>query len=279
MTMMQQLRTPGAPRSAHEINRRVRQIEMDRVRLGVTAWSGWEAQGASWGDGAMLRQNAQTYAVPIAPVRQAKRIGLTRGGMETRPEGQPEESTALRGWSRLVGEHQIGVGLVIQERTPDGKEELNGDALAQTNGQVPYNDVISPRTTPAGGSRIAGLTRRILSALRILLLSPFKALRQLYWLIDPDAKIRSQGLQTVGSVVKTHTSSRVFTNESGTEETVYTHYVTYRFDANGGTHSGEKKVGSLGNLKGNSHSQIRVYYLPNTYPPNSAIDWEPRAVA
>ncbi len=130
----------------------------------------------------------------------------------------------------------------------------------------------------AGESRSGVLTRRILSVLQILLLFPFKALRQLYWLTDPDAKIRSQGLQTIGSVVKTRTSSKVVRDqETGTEETVYTHYVTYRFDANGGTHSGEKTVGSLGNLK--EGSPIRVYYLPDTYPPNSAIDWEPGAMA
>ena len=133
------------------------------------------------------------------------------------------------------------------------------------------------QTAPAGEQRSGVLTHRIVSVLRFLLLSPFKALRQLYWLIDPDAKIRSQGLQTVGSVVKTHTSSRVVTNEAGSEQTVYTHYLTYIFDANGRTHSGEKKVGSLGILKGGS--PIRVYYLPGTYPPNSAIDWWPRAVA
>ena len=110
------------------------------------------------------------------------------------------------------------------------------------------------------------LARRILSVPRILLLSPFKALRQLYWLIDRDAKIRSQGLQTVGSVVRTRSDSRVVRDpEYGTERTVYTHYVTYRFDANGGTHSGDKKVRSLANLNGGS--PLRVYYLPDTFAP------------
>ena len=84
-------------------------------------------------------------------------------------------------------------------------------------------------------------------------------------------------MQTVGSVVKTRTSSRSFTNEAGKEQTVYTHYLTYKFDANGGTHSSEKKVGSLGILKGGS--PIRVYYLPGTNPPNSAIEWCPQSVA
>ena len=159
--------------------------------------------------------------------------------------------------------------LAAPERTPRNILELNGggdDAGATT------------QTVPAGESRSGVLSRQILSVLRFLLLFPFKALRQLYWLIDSDAKIRSLGLQTVGSVVKTRTSSKVVRDpEFGTEETVYTHYVTYRFDADGGTHSGVKTVGSLGNLK--AGSPIRVYYLSNTYPPNSAIDWEPGAVA
>ena len=116
-----------------------------------------------------------------------------------------------------------------------------------------------------------------MSSVRFFLLSPYNALRQIYWLIDPDAKIRSQGLQIVGSVVKTHTRSKVVKDEAGNEETIYTHHVTYRFDANGGNHSGEKTVGSLGNLKGGS--PIRVYYLPGTYSPSSAIDWWPRAVS
>ena len=277
MAMMEQLRTPGASRSAHEINRRVRRIEMENVQLGVTAWGEWEANNAVQGYRAMVRQNAQTNAVPIATVRQAQRTALTGRAMETRHGGQPVESSAQRGRSTLTAEHPISAGLATWERMPDGKEELNGGALAQTNGQMGYNGVISPTTAPAGGSRSSVLTRRILSMLRIFLLFPFTALRQLYWLMDPDAKIRSQGLQTVGSVVKTHTSSRVFTNEAGREQTVYTHYVTYRFDGNGGSHSGEKKVGSLRNLK--EGSPIRVYYLPNTYPPHSAIDWEPLAVA
>ena len=158
--------------------------------------------------------------------------------------------------------------LAALESAPWSILELNGGR---------DNSGATTQTAPAGESRSGEPTRRILSVLRIILLFPFKALRELYWLIDPDAKVRSQGLQVVGSVVKTRTSSSVVTDEFGNEETVYTHHVTYRFDANGGTHSGEKKVGSLRNLaKG---SPITVYYLPDTYPPNSAIDWEPRAVA
>ena len=159
--------------------------------------------------------------------------------------------------------------LAALDRGPWSVLELNGvrDAPGATT-----------QTAPAGESRSGVLFRRVLSVLRVLLLFPFKALRQLYWLIDHDAKIRSQGLQVVGSAVATRTSSRLVRNpETDTVSIVDTHYVAYRFDANGETHLGEKKVGSLGNLKWDS--PIRVYYLPDKCPPDSAIEWEPRAVA
>ncbi len=154
--------------------------------------------------------------------------------------------------------------LAALERGPWSVLELNG---------VRDDPGATTQTAPAGESRSGGLFRRVLSVLRVLLLFPFKALRQLYWLIDPDAKCRSVGLQTVGRVVRTETRSGT-TTEGGTWES---HHVTYRFDTNGETHSGEKQVGSLWNLK--NRPPITVYYLPNTYPLKSAIDWEPRAVA
>ena len=102
----------------------------------------------------------------------------------------------------------------------------------------------------------------------------FSALRGAYWLLDPDAKCRSVGLQTVGRVDKTQTHEHTDPETGGVS---YTHHVTYRFDSDGETHSTQKKVGSLGNLK--NGSPIRVYYLPDTDRPNSAIDWEPRTLA
>ena len=65
MTMME------SPRSAHEINRRVRRIEMDHAPLEVTSWNLWESNGASWGREAMVRESAQTNAVPKATSSQA----------------------------------------------------------------------------------------------------------------------------------------------------------------------------------------------------------------
>ena len=147
MTTKEQLCTREAPCSAHEINRRVRQIGRDHVFSAVTPWSGWEANGAAWEHGAMVGENAQTNAVPIATVSQTKRIALAEGGIEIRREGRPVESAALRGRSRSMAERPIGAGLVTRERLPDGKEELNGAAPAQMNGRVAYNGGISPTMT------------------------------------------------------------------------------------------------------------------------------------
>ena len=192
-------------------------------------------------------------------------------------EGMPmTEEQLLRGTRKTRSNHN---GATTAAKAPScdllALETASWSILELNDGRD--DTVATTRTAPAGEGRSGVLTRRFLSVLRILLLFPFKTLKQLYWLIDPDAKIRSQGVQTIGSVVKTRTSSRVVRDpESGTEQTFYTHYVTYRFDGNGETHSGEKTVGSLGDLKGGS--PIRVYYLPNTYALDSAIDRDPRAV-
>ncbi len=143
------------PRSAHEINQRVRRIEMGRLHLGVTPLSDREATGAAWGPGRKVRENAQTHAVAMGTLSQAQRIDLTGGGVEIRREGKPVESTALRDWSSLTAEQPIGAGLVTQEKMPDGKEKLNGVALAPKNGQVVHSDGISP-TTATGHTKPAG---------------------------------------------------------------------------------------------------------------------------
>ena len=107
--------------------------------------------------------------------------------------------------------------------------------------------------------------------------APFRAIRAIYWMLDRDAKIRSQGVQTVGRVANTRTESQVYRDsETGTEETIYTHYVSYEFVAGGRTHTREKKVGSLAGLS--AGSTIRVYFLPDTATSDSAIDWDPRVL-
>ena len=65
----------------------------------------------------------------------------------------------------------------------------------------------------------------------------YRALREVYWLMNSDAKVRSQGLQTVGRVNETET--RQHRDSEG--DTYETHHVTYRFMANGHGHTGEQR--------------------------------------
>ena len=164
MATMEQLRTPGAPRSANEINRRVRRIERDRYLSGLTPRSQWGPDGDAWGNGAMMRENAQTNSVPIATVSQDRRIALTVGGIEIRREGKPVESTSLRGGSRWTVEQPTSAGLVTPERMLDVREGLNGGAPAQRNGQVVYNDGVGP-TTAMGHTQSSSGRHRGKSAL------------------------------------------------------------------------------------------------------------------
>lgn len=74
MVMMEQIYIQGAPRSAHEINRRVRRSEMDHARLGMT---GWEAGGGAWSHGPMMGKDAHAIAVSLAIASQASRMELS----------------------------------------------------------------------------------------------------------------------------------------------------------------------------------------------------------
>lgn len=126
----------------------------------------------------------------------------------------------------------------------------------------------APSAQRRRGQRDSGSVRTWLAILTF----PFRVLRELYWLLDPDAKVRSRGLQIMGRVVATETTTRTVRGEYG-EETITIYHVTYDFVAHGLTHTAQKKVGSLANL--GRGAAIRVYYLPETYPLKSAIDWEP----
>lgn len=128
-----------------------------------------------------------------------------------------------------------------------------------------------PSNESPDGRQAGGLMR----TWRAVWTSPFRALRELYWLLDPDAKVRSKGLQIMGHVVATETTTETRRGESG-EETYTTYHVTYQFVAYGSAHTDRKHVGSLAKL--GRGAAIRVYYLPETYPLKSAIDWEPGKV-
>ena len=121
------------------------------------------------------------------------------------------------------------------------------------------------------------IARRCLRAALYVGTMPFRGVRALYWAIDTDAKVRSQGVQTVGRVESTKTDTQVHTNpETGAESTTYTHYVSYSFPAGGEARQGQKKVGSLGSMK--RGSVLRVYFLPDGNRVDSAIDWNPRVL-
>ena len=134
------------------------------------------------------------------------------------------------------------------------------------------NTVTAHQTGRGEKSRATSLGRGIGQLLRTTVVGLFRALREGYWLIDRDAKVRSQGLQTEGRVVKTETREH-----RGSEwDTHYTHHVTYEYQVDSRRHTAEKEVGSLGDLR--RSVPIRVYFLPGTYPLRSAIDRTPRGL-
>lgn len=113
------------------------------------------------------------------------------------------------------------------------------------------------------------------SVLLNILLAPGRALREIYWVLDRDAKARSKGHRTVGTVDKTETRTHV--DQYGRRS--YTYHVTYQFEVDGWDYRQTKKVGSLSSLGGvRRGDKITVYYLPDSYPPRSAIDWKPRVL-
>ena len=121
------------------------------------------------------------------------------------------------------------------------------------------------------------IARRCLRAAIYVGTLPFRGVRALYRAIDTDAKVRSQGVQTVGRVEMTKTDTQVSKDpETGRETTTYTHYVSYSFPADRETRTDQKKVGSLSGVR--TGSAIRVYFLHNGSRVDSALDWSPGAL-
>lgn len=98
--------------------------------------------------------------------------------------------------------------------------------------------------------------------------APFRALRELYWFLDSDAKVRSVGYRTVGTINRTETETH--TDQYGT---TYTYHVTYDFAVDDFTFTHRKKVNSLNGLR--RGEKIVVHYLPNFHPPRSAVHHPP----
>ena len=158
---------------------------------------------------------------------------------------------------------------------PERARRITVTPSASPERQSPAGD---PGTEPVPARTRAGrIASRFLRAALYVGTLPFKGVRALYWAIDTDAKVRSQGTRTVGRVEMTKTDTHVSEDpETGRETTTYTHYVSYSFPADGTTRRDQKKVGSFGSLS--RGSAIRVYFLPNGNRVDSALDWNPRAL-
>ena len=107
---------------------------------------------------------------------------------------------------------QEGVLVTEQEltRATRNKQQLSGVVPVEVKSPAESNGAVaSPMPTrhlvPSDGSREGPQSGRTVKALRAVWLFLFEALREAYWLLDRDAKCRSQGVQTVGQVVSTQT--------------------------------------------------------------------------
>ena len=132
------------------------------------------------------------------------------------------------------------------------------------------NSITAGDRAQSNESLFGRIARGIGRALRRVGTFVFEALREAYWGLNRDSKIRAQGLQAVGQVVKTDKKE----HEGSEGGVYYTHHVTYEYEVGGRTRTVEKKVHRFDKVK--SGDQITVYYLSDTHPIESAIDRDPR---
>lgn len=109
MAMMEQIYIQGAPRSAHEINRRARRSEMDHARLGMT---GWETGGGAWSHVSIWEKDAHAIAVSLAIASQASRVA-SNGAASVQTNGREAYSDGI-GHAVPTGHAAPGSG-----RTPE----------------------------------------------------------------------------------------------------------------------------------------------------------------
>ena len=177
--------------------------------------------------------------------------------------------TPISGFVRLSGRSSGG---------PKGTLWCSEGTAVPAKGGNGARPVAAQDPAPSDGRphrRLArGITGALISALGFIFSAPLEA----YWLLDPDAKCRSAGLQTVGHVSRTESEEH---EDPETGATSYTHYLTYRYPFEAGTYTTRKHVGSLEGVQ--RGDEIRVYYLPDSgrpdwREPKSAIDFQPRAL-
>ena len=102
--------------------------------------------------------------------------------------------------------------------------------------------LVAKAPSPSNGIPSGRQRGRFMTAWNAFWTFVFESLREAYWLLDSDAKVRSQGVQTVGRVLKTRTEEH-HDPETGTS---YTHYVTYEYQVDAERHTTEKRVSRLG---------------------------------
>lgn len=103
---------------------------------------------------------------------------------------------------------------------------------------------------------------------------PWKALCEAYLWFSPDTKARRRGLRTVGRVVEAYSETHTADSYGGRHTS---NLVRYEFEVDGRKHTDEKEVSTLSFLR--RDARIRVYYLPDSYPPDSTIDDRPQVLA
>ena len=140
-------------------------------------------------------------------------------------------------------------------------------ALREKNGKVAWVD-LGPRPVAAVPVERNAFSRALRGVGRGLM----KATKETYWFFDGDAKVRSQGEQTVGEVTKAETRKRLVEDPEG-DYTVTTHHVAYEFEAGGKTRTVEKQVGKLGMMR--KGTAVRVYYMTEGHEVKSALDRSP----
>lgn len=134
MAMMEQIYIQGAPRSAHDINRRVRRSEMDRARLGVT---GWEGGGVAWSYGSIMGEDVHAIAVSVAVASQARRVALN-GTAPDQTKGHEAYSNGI-GSTLTAGYATPGSG-----RTPEESAQTRPAPGAYSE-QLDAADVVDQR--------------------------------------------------------------------------------------------------------------------------------------
>ena len=175
------------------------------------------------------------------------------------------------------------IGLEKPSQVHEGATSILGEITPATEGRnmnLPGRAPHGINPTMTTGHAVANLNnfegrpdRGSPTTWREVWTAPFRVIRAIYRLHDRDAIVRSMGLQTEGQV----TGTRIEAIE-GECIISTTHYVSYRFEAAGGTHTTENSVGGDYSKSLSEGDPIKVYYLPQRDRLYSAVDRHPRVL-